>query len=80
MKQYFLNLFKPKSKEELLDLKIEQILDDLFHSHLSNRDVVTIVNSIKDQTVFRLEEKRKRLIDELHCVVTSINIINNLKK
>lgn len=80
MKQYFLNLFKQKSKEELLDLKIEQILDDLFHSHLSNRDVVTIVNSIKDQTIFRLEEKRKRLIDELHCVVTSINIIDNLKK
>jgi hypothetical protein len=80
MKQYFINLFTPKSNDEVLDLKITEILDGLFHSNLSETDIIKIVNSVKEQTIMRFEKKRERLVNELHCVVTSINEINKCNK
>lgn len=67
------NFFKKKSRAELIDSKVADIIHQILIEGYSNAEIGLILKTIQEDGKYLLEHRRALLIDELHATVEAIN-------
>lgn len=67
------NFFKKKSRAELIDSKVADIIHQILIEGYSNAEIGLILKTIQEDGKHLLEHRRALLIDELHETVEAIN-------
>jgi len=70
-----MKLFKRKSRAEIIDITVTEILHDIMIRGFSSSEVATILNSLKDQGKIALQFKKE--VEEKELLET-VNAINSL--
>jgi hypothetical protein len=60
-----MNLFKTKSRAELIESKADQLLHELLICNFNNEEVATIINIVRGKGKHTLEARRLELENEL---------------
>jgi hypothetical protein len=75
MKNYFQNLFKRKCRYEVAEIKASAMVNDIFTSDFSTKEIALICDLFTAEILTKLESERKNLINELHDVTLAIDEI-----
>lgn len=68
-----MGLFKRKSRIEIVEDKITNILHDIMTLDFTNGEIATILNSLSDQCKTALQNRKEALEKELKETVNAIN-------
>jgi hypothetical protein len=71
-----MNIFKRKSRAEILDAIIDDTLKNLLILDLTNAELATVINSLHDQGLDVLERRAEELENELNQTVAAIASFN----
>jgi len=77
MKKYFLGILKRKTRTELIEEKIKDLLYDLFLSDYTDMEIAFILNSLREQCLENLEKNKTSLLDKLQNTESAIKNLKN---